>query len=148
MLQSHQDIICAKEGLVGAWTNQGSQNSWNLFGGQFTLRRGEAGSWEHIGRRVQTTKSKNGIDVDGSIPISIEDLLKYYPTSPPDAFINVKEFYLNPYRISMTWCNTIRDWDVFDFNTYYHISGVRPYFNAYSRRYLLQILYIIREKIL
>ncbi|KAF0691258.1 SF3 helicase domain-containing protein [Aphis craccivora] len=83
--------------------------------------------------------------IDGSFPVTIEDLFKYYPTCPPDGFINIKEFYLNPIlnkydetdrniRLQLrNWCNVVRDWDIFDFNTYYHTSGVKPYFNAYSR---------------
>jgi len=62
-----------------------------------------------------------------------------------DAFINIKEFYQNPAlnrldendkKVKVTlrnWCSTIRDWDIFDFNTYFHTTGVKPYFNAYAR---------------
>jgi len=66
-------------------------------------------------------------------------------TCPPDAFPNIKEFVLNPIlnkldendrcvRLALrNWCILLRDWDVFDFNTYYHTTGVRPYFNGYAR---------------
>ncbi|KAE9530106.1 hypothetical protein AGLY_011568 [Aphis glycines] len=141
-LSKEQDPVYSKEGLVEACIDEGS---WDIFGRKSALRRGNEGSRGHIGRRVQTAKSENGNDNDGTFPVTINELLKYYPTCPPDAFINIKEFYLNPIlnkydetdrnvRLQLrNWCNVIRDWDLYDFNTYYHTSGVKPYFNAYSR---------------
>lgn len=116
-----------------------------IFGKKSALRRGNAGSRGHIGGRVVATKSQNGVHQYEQFPVNLSDLLKYYPTCPPDAFINIKEFYQNPAlnrldendkKVKVTlrnWCTTIRDWDIFDFNTYYHTSGVKPYFNAYAR---------------
>ncbi|KAF0742246.1 NS2 [Aphis craccivora] len=139
---TQQNTVCSKEGLVETCIDE---CTWDIFGGKSALRRGNAGGRGHIGRRVQTAKSKDGVDIDGSFPVTIEDLFKYYPTCPPDAFINIKEFNLNPIlnkydetdrniRLQLrNWCNVIRDWDIFDFNTCYHTSGVKPYFNAYSR---------------
>jgi len=77
--------------------------------------------------------------------MNIEDLLKYYPTCPPDAFVNIDEFVYNPVlnkleendrcvRVALrNWCLILRGWNIFDFNTYYHTSGVKPYFNGYVR---------------
>lgn len=31
------------------------------------------------------------------------------------------------------WCLIIRGWNIFDFNIYYHTTGVKPYFNGYGR---------------
>jgi len=69
----------------------------------------------------------------------LSDLLKYFPTCPPEEFVNIKEFYKNPNlnrldendkKVKVTlrnWCITIRDWDIYDFNTFYHTSGVFSY---------------------
>ncbi|KAE9543967.1 hypothetical protein AGLY_001656 [Aphis glycines] len=84
---TEQNTICSKEGLVETCVNEGT---WDVFGEKSTLRRGDAGSKGHIGRRLLTAQSKNEIDVDGSLPVNIEDLLKYYPICLPDAFINIK----------------------------------------------------------
>ncbi|KAF0742245.1 Capsid protein VP1, partial [Aphis craccivora] len=141
-LSKEQDPVHSKEGLVEACIDEGS---WDIFGRKSALRSGNEGSRGHIGRRVQTAESQNGNHDNGSLPVTIDELLKYYPTCPPDAFINIKEFYLNPalnrydetdrnVRLQLrNWCNVIRDWDLYDFNTYYHTTGVKPYFNAYSR---------------
>lgn len=117
-----------------------------FFGKKSILRRGNAVSRGHIGSRVVPTEQKNGINQHQQLPVNLSDLLKYYPTCPPDAFINIKEFYQNPAlnrldendkKVKVTlrnWCSTIRDCrDIFDFNTYYHTTGVKPYFNAYVR---------------
>jgi len=119
--------------------------SWDLFRRKSALRRGDAGGRGNIGRRIQTAEQKNGVDGQHKFPVTIEDLLKYYPTCPPDAFTNIDEFIYNPYlnkleendrcvRVALrNWCLILRGWNVFDFNTYYHTTGVKPYFNGYAR---------------
>ncbi|KAF0710640.1 NS2 [Aphis craccivora] len=49
-----------------------------------------------FGHVAKSTRQTNGVYVDEAFPVNIEDLLKYCPTCPPDAFINIKELYLNP----------------------------------------------------
>lgn len=88
-------------------------------------------------------------EIDSSIPVvrpkNVMDLIKYYPCCPPDAFINIKEFYDNPYvnsipdnhkSISMSlrnWAAKLRHWRTRGFVRYYSDNRVKPYFNAYAR---------------
>lgn len=99
-----------------------------------------------------------GNDYGQSIPIEISegdatvskltnipDILYYYPCCPPEAIINIKEFYLNKYVNYMletdkkfvvsirNWNNVLREWKIKDFEKYYSDINVSPYFNAYSR---------------
>lgn len=73
------------------------------------------------------------------------DLIMFFPCCPPEAIVNVREFYENEhlntieesdkiFKISIrNLCSRIREWSIFDFNTYYSDSRVQPYFNSYSR---------------
>lgn len=85
----------------------------------------------------------------GGIPKKPEllmDLIMFYPCCPPEALVNIKEFYENDnlncieesdkiFKVSIrNWCSRIREWSIFDFNTYYCDSRVHPYFNSYSRQ--------------
>lgn len=121
------------------------EGPWDIFPKKSAFRRSNEGCKGHLGTRFQSAEQKNGNDKYKHLPITFEDLFKYYPTCPPDAFVNIKEFYLNSklnkydendkiVRVTLrNWCTIIRDWDIFDFNIYYNTSGVYPYFNAYSR---------------
>lgn len=78
-------------------------------------------------------------------PKSIGNLLRWYPCCPPDAFINVKQFYDNPFVNHLpdnhksigvalrNWSAKIRQWKLIDFVRYYHNPRVSPYFNVYAR---------------
>ncbi|VVC27469.1 Helicase, superfamily 3, DNA virus,P-loop containing nucleoside triphosphate hydrolase,Parvovirus [Cinara cedri] len=138
----NQNSVSSQKGMVEACIHQGPGD---LCGTKSAYRRNDAGGRGHIGARKLPSKSQNGVHQQPNVPMTFEDLFKYFPTCPPDAFVNIKEFYLNPIlnkydendklvRITLrNWCTIIRDWDIFDFNTYYNTTGVSPYFNAYSR---------------
>ena len=78
-------------------------------------------------------------------PTSLKNLLYQYPCCPPDAFTNIKEFYLNSRlntileedkkcKVALrNWCAIIRDWSINEFVEYYNKPNVKPYFNAYAR---------------
>lgn len=81
------------------------------------------------------------------MPQSITELIYNYPCCPPDAFINVREFYANPklnwiderdnkIQIPLrNWAATLREWSIAEYHDYYNQEQVKPYFNAYGRSY-------------
>lgn len=78
-------------------------------------------------------------------PLTISQLLYEYPTCPPSAYYNIKEFFNNPNindtlnnckfaeRDLRNWCCKLNWWTLNDFKNYYNDPKVHPYFNAYNR---------------
>ncbi|XP_060845441.1 uncharacterized protein LOC132925026 [Rhopalosiphum padi] len=78
-------------------------------------------------------------------PLTITQLLYEYPTCPPHAYLNIKEFFNNTnlnwmytdskdaQRDIRNWCAKLNWWTLKDFDEYYSDPKVKPYFNAYNR---------------
>jgi len=78
-------------------------------------------------------------------PTSIKHFLYQYPCCSPDAFTNIKEFYLNSklniileedkkYKVALrNSCAIIRDRSINEFVEYYNKPNVKTYFNEYAR---------------
>lgn len=76
---------------------------------------------------------------------TIDDILRRYPTCPPDAFFHLKEFYTNKkiyhyledskhVKVSLrNWCAELNDWTISDYVQFYNRSDCHPYFNGYGR---------------
>lgn len=74
-------------------------------------------------------------------PKTIAQVLQLYPCCPPDAFINIQQFYDNPLvnhipdnhkliNVALrNWSAKLRQWRIIDFLNYYNDSRVKPYFN-------------------
>lgn len=94
-------------------------------------------------------ETQSGFEIGPSIqmggPSSITELLYCYPCCPPDAFINIKEFYNNSLlnyipdnhkliNVALrNWGAQLRHWRTRDYVNYYADPRVKPYFNAYAR---------------
>jgi len=88
-------------------------------------------------------KKKSVFKEDG--PLTIEELLYYYPTCPRQSFMKIKEFYNNrnlkdtlvhckwAEKDLRNWCLKLSDWQLTDYINYYNDPKVKPYFNAYNR---------------
>lgn len=76
---------------------------------------------------------------------TIDEILRRFPTCPPDAFFHLKEFYQNKHInkfledsrqvkiVLRNWCATLNDWTISDYVQFYNNDNCKPYFNAYGR---------------
>ncbi|CAI6369974.1 unnamed protein product [Macrosiphum euphorbiae] len=122
-----RDIPCepsSSEHVVKSGENDG--------GGDVTSKKSEAR------KKKSWVRPENG-------PVSITELLYQYPCCPPEAYKNVKEYYLNDNlnylcakdkyvdRDLELWNIKLMHWRLIDFDNYYKDDKVHPYFNAYNR---------------
>jgi len=95
-------------------------------------------------KKFKKNQKKSWISPENG-PVNISQVLYQYPCCPPEAYKNVKEYYLNSNlnylcakdhyvdRDVELWCIKLMHWRLSGFDNYYKESTVQPYFNAYNR---------------
>ncbi|XP_060858292.1 uncharacterized protein LOC132935693 [Metopolophium dirhodum] len=80
-------------------------------------------------------------------PLTITELLYKFPCTTPDAYKNIKEYYMNANlnylcandkyvtRDIDLWTIKLMHWSLKDYSNYYKDETVHPYFNAYNRSF-------------
>ncbi|XP_025201684.1 uncharacterized protein LOC112599135 [Melanaphis sacchari] len=141
---------CRRSGQTGLLDGRRSTDSHD-----FQCEQPDSGSNESHGEKMYTrdpnvqhgkTSKKRKREVRPEHgPLTISQLLYEYPTCPPSAFYNIKEFFNNSNvnyifnncksaeRDLRNWCCQLNWWTLKDFENYYNDPKVHPYFNAYNK---------------